>query len=251
MFVNVLEMSSDNAAASGAAPHNYAINETPSTSSNGGGDAQPCGLFAASTSSASAVVSERCTIGPRYSDSDSDFECDYRTPVKRIRRTVSVHSDSGCGTGACSSTSPYVKKNNKSRSIGNNHHHQQECSGSDALYNNNSEQRERDSDDEYNYEKFKKRVNKARINIRKQIGADSDSNWGRFVSFLFDRSGDVCVCVIQTFKYVRCVCQHERVALDNETAELSSWFWKQNVWLTDGVFFFATPPLYIRFLVDF
>ncbi|RZC41940.1 DDB1- and CUL4-associated factor 5 [Asbolus verrucosus] len=92
-------------------------------------------------------------------ESDTDYEFDYRTPVKK-RRTVSA-SDSGCGTGPCSSTSPYPIRNSR------NH---QECSSND-LYNNG-----RDSEEEFNYEKFKKRVNKARMNIRKQIGVDSDSN---------------------------------------------------------------------------
>ncbi|KAL3286132.1 hypothetical protein HHI36_000644 [Cryptolaemus montrouzieri] len=88
-------------------------------------------------------------------DSDSDYDCNYVTPVKK-RRTISA-SDSGFGTGPCSSMGSFAK----------NSRVHQECSNNNASCS---------SEDELNYEKFRKRVKKARINIRKQIAADSDSN---------------------------------------------------------------------------
>lgn len=92
-------------------------------------------------------------------DSDTDYEYDYHTPVKK-RRTVSA-SDSGCGTGPCSTNSPYSIRNPR------NH---QECSSNDRYSN------ERDPDNEYHYESIKKRIKDARMNLSKQIGGDSDSN---------------------------------------------------------------------------
>ncbi|XP_044263338.1 DDB1- and CUL4-associated factor 5 isoform X2 [Tribolium madens] len=136
MYINVLEMSSANVV----------------TVRNEGAEE-------ASTSNGPPACSVRGAFAAYETESDSDYsEFDYRTPVKK--RRVSA-SDSGCGTGPCSSTSPYPIRGSR------NH---QECSSND-LYNN-----ERDSEDEFNYEKFKKRVSKARINIRKQIGGESDSN---------------------------------------------------------------------------
>ncbi|KAJ3650202.1 hypothetical protein Zmor_021903 [Zophobas morio] len=117
------------------------------------------GVRRASCSAENFVRTDSYNAYCNESESDTDYEYDYRTPVKK-RRTVSA-SDSGCGTGPCSSTSPYPIRNTR------NH---QECSSND-FYNN-----ERDSEDEFNYEKFKKRVSKARVNIRKHIGVDSDSN---------------------------------------------------------------------------
>ncbi|XP_018328592.1 DDB1- and CUL4-associated factor 5 isoform X2 [Agrilus planipennis] len=96
-------------------------------------------------------------------DSSDSSECDYDyTPVKKNRvnnpRNLGT-PDSGFATGACSSGSGYaVSKNNvpcSSRSYRNGH---------------SSE------DGQYPYEQFKKRVKKARMNMRKKVGVDSDSN---------------------------------------------------------------------------
>lgn len=91
-----------------------------------------------------------------YSDtsSDSDFEYTY-TPK---RRCVSA-SDSGCATAPSSSTSSSSAKHPKSHKV---------CSNSNRI-----------SDDEYVniVEKFRKRVRKVRMNIKRKFCADSDSNW--------------------------------------------------------------------------
>lgn len=87
------------------------------------------------------------------SSSNSDFEYTY-TPK---RRCVSV-SDSGCATGPSSSASSCSTKNSRNHKV---------CSSSNRI-----------SDDEYMkmVEKFRKRVRKVRMNIRRKISADSDSN---------------------------------------------------------------------------
>ncbi|XP_068896111.1 uncharacterized protein [Tenebrio molitor] len=184
MYINVLEMTNNNSNANVVTVRNEEYEEA-STSNRSNSAILPheCGsggymhMFEngfASTSNDNAnctgVRRASCSVDNyvqndsyngygNESESDTDYEYDYRTPVKK-RRTVSA-SDSGCGTGPCSSTSPYPIRHTR------NH---QECSSND-LYNN-----QRDSEDEFNYEKFKKRVSKARMNIRKQIGVDSDSN---------------------------------------------------------------------------
>lgn len=84
------------------------------------------------------------------SSSDSDFEYTY-TPKKRC---VSA-SDSGCATGPNSSASSCSTKHSKLHKA---------CSNSSRL-----------SGDEY-MENFRKRVRKVRMNIRRNISADSDSN---------------------------------------------------------------------------
>lgn len=99
-----------------------------------------------------------CRSSPAYA-SDSDSNCEYHfTPVKKTRAEIS-EIDSGFATGPCSSSS--VNKRN---------HPSCSTRASNGAYN------DRTSDDEYGYESFKKRVKKARMNIRKQICGDSDSN---------------------------------------------------------------------------
>ncbi|KAK5648903.1 hypothetical protein RI129_003795 [Pyrocoelia pectoralis] len=96
-------------------------------------------------------------------DSDSS-ECEYdSTPVKKVLNSAISTPDSGFATGPCSSSSGYVKHNSKvhlprsSKSIGH-------CNDLTS------------DDSDYPYEKFRKRAKKARLNIRKKICADSDSN---------------------------------------------------------------------------
>lgn len=93
------------------------------------------------------------------SESESDYEFNYRTPSpgRKRRSSVSV-TDSGCGSGPCSSSGSYSLRNPRNYTSCNNG------------FNNHS------SDDDYAYASFKKRVKKAKLNIRKHIGADSDSN---------------------------------------------------------------------------
>lgn len=82
--------------------------------------------------------------------SDSDYEI-VMTPVKQRRTHLSPEMvDSGFATGPCTSSGSKPARNRR---------HQCDT-----------------SDDEYKYEKFRKRVKKARLNMRKQIGIDSDSN---------------------------------------------------------------------------
>lgn len=90
-----------------------------------------------------------------YSDSSSDSDFEYTHTPKR--RCVSV-SDSGCATGPSSSASSYSAKHSRNHKV---------CSNSNRI-----------SDEEYvkMVEKFRKRVRKVRMNIRRKIGADSDSN---------------------------------------------------------------------------
>lgn len=91
------------------------------------------------------------------SDSDSDFEFDYQTPPPSKKRRSSV-ADSGCGSGPCSSNGSYSLRNSRSNLP---------CSSS---FNDHS------PEDDYRCATFKKRVKKAKLNIRKHVGADSDSN---------------------------------------------------------------------------
>lgn len=95
-----------------------------------------------------------------YSETDSELEYDYCTPVKKKHLISGGGTDSGCGTGPSSST---LK----------NHH--QECSTYNNNINNDKSSDEEDYNNENNYEKFK-RYKKARLNIRKRIVNDSDSN---------------------------------------------------------------------------
>lgn len=92
------------------------------------------------------------------SESDSDYEFDYRTPPpsKKRRSSVSV-TDSGCGSGPCSSNGTYSRRSTRNHPA---------CSNS---FDHSSE-------DDYACVSFKKRVKKAKLNIRKHVGADSDSN---------------------------------------------------------------------------
>lgn len=87
------------------------------------------------------------------SSSNSDFEYTY-TPKKRCLSA----SDSGCATCPSSSASSYSTKNSRSHKM---------CSGNNPI-----------SDDEYMnmVETFRKRVKKVRMNIRKKMSAESDSN---------------------------------------------------------------------------
>ncbi|XP_060521769.1 DDB1- and CUL4-associated factor 5 isoform X2 [Cylas formicarius] len=111
----------------------------------------------ASTSGGGPVNGTNRSVVLSATDSETDFEYDYHTPTKK-RRTISA-SDSGCATGPCSSSSAYSIRNLR------NH---QECS---TTLNNTPS-----SDEELKYEKFRKRVKKAKVNFRNHIGADSDSN---------------------------------------------------------------------------
>lgn len=101
----------------------------------------------ASNSQISAYTNVDCKNDFSETSSNSDYECTY-TPK---RRCISA-SDSGCTTGPSSSASSYSTK---------------VCSSSNPM-----------SDDEYMkvIETFRKRVKKVRMNIRKKISADSDSN---------------------------------------------------------------------------
>lgn len=91
------------------------------------------------------------------SDSDSDFEFDYRTPPPSKKRRGSV-TDSGCGSGPCSSNGTYSLRNSRNNPS---------CSSS---FN------DRSPEEDYRCVTFKKRVKKAKLNIRKHVGGDSDSN---------------------------------------------------------------------------
>ncbi|KAB0801590.1 hypothetical protein PPYR_03776 [Photinus pyralis] len=94
--------------------------------------------------------------------SDSS-ECEYDcTPVKKVLNTVISTPDSGFATGSCSSG--YTKYNSKIH---------RPCS-SRSLMGHCNDHTSDDSD--YPYEQFRKRDKKARLNIRKKIYADSDSN---------------------------------------------------------------------------
>lgn len=96
---------------------------------------------------------------PCLSESESDFEFNYHTPSPSRKRRSSVSmADSGCGSGPCSSSGSYSLRNSRNYASCNNG------------FNDHS------SDEEYAYVSFKKRVKKAKMNIRKHIGADSDSN---------------------------------------------------------------------------
>lgn len=87
------------------------------------------------------------------SSSNSDFEYIY-TPKRRCFSA----SDSGCATGPSSSASSYSTKHSRSHTV---------CSNMNPI-----------SDDEYTnmVETFRKRVKRVRMNIRKKISAESDSN---------------------------------------------------------------------------
>lgn len=90
------------------------------------------------------------------SESDSEYEYNYHTPSPNKKRRSSLNvPDSGCASGPCSSNGSYSRKSARN-------------SGCSTSFNN-------DNDDDYNVT-FKKRVKKAKLNIRKHIGADSDSN---------------------------------------------------------------------------
>lgn len=98
-------------------------------------------------------VSCDCQDDLSNSSSNSDSEYIY-TPK---RRCISA-SDSGFATGPSSSASSGSAKHSKFHKV---------CSNSNRL-----------SDDEYmkTVEKFRKRVRKVRMDIRKKINAESDSN---------------------------------------------------------------------------
>lgn len=90
--------------------------------------------------------------------SDEDYEFDYhQTPTKK--RKNDDFTDSGCGTGPSSSKSrPKVSFSVKKTTPHGGR--QKDCS----------------SDEEVRKERFRKRVRKARVNFRKNVCADSDSN---------------------------------------------------------------------------
>ncbi|KAK4884518.1 hypothetical protein RN001_000789 [Aquatica leii] len=96
-------------------------------------------------------------------DSDSS-ECEYDcTPIKKRNSEIST-PDSGFVTGPCSSSSGYTIHSSKSH---------KPCSSRSV---NNSYNEISSDDPDYPYEKFRKRAKKARLNVRKKICGDSDSN---------------------------------------------------------------------------
>lgn len=104
-------------------------------------------------------INENSYHSTYLSESESDYEFNHQTPPpSRKRRSSPSVTDSGCGSGPCSSSGSYSLRNSKNYSSCNNG------------FNQHS------SDDDYAYVSFKKRVKKAKLNIRKHIGADSDSN---------------------------------------------------------------------------
>ncbi|KAF7266740.1 hypothetical protein GWI33_019961 [Rhynchophorus ferrugineus] len=106
-----------------------------------------------STSSANghwSVPQEPCTT----SSSDEDYEFDYRTPTKKLR-VGDQSADSGCGTGPSSS-----KRSRGVYFVKKLAHTPKEFS----------------SDEEVRTEKFRKRVRKTQLNLRRNMCADSDSN---------------------------------------------------------------------------
>lgn len=111
------------------------------------------------------VNSDTFVNGNSYiNDSDSsDCEYDY-TPVKKKCSSDMSTPDSGFATGPCSSGSTYAIRSSRSHLP---------CSSRsiNGSYNGHSS-----DDTDYPYEKIRKRAKKARLNIRKQIGGDSDSN---------------------------------------------------------------------------
>ncbi|KAK9875394.1 hypothetical protein WA026_007789 [Henosepilachna vigintioctopunctata] len=166
MFINVLEMTRNviNGGDSGATREDGAGRPSTSRQNRHRYDSAVCidGGSERAASSNGVTRFPRSSFNGSYpplavngnnTDSDSDYACGYVTPIKK-RRTISA-SDSGFGTGSCSTV--------KTR---DHHNHQQECSNSVSC----------SSEDELNYEKFRKRVKKARLNLRKEIAADSDSN---------------------------------------------------------------------------
>lgn len=102
--------------------------------------------------------------GSFINDSDSS-ECEYDyTPVKKKHASDITTPDSGFVTAPCSSSSSYGVHTTKNHPSCSN----RSINGS---YNGHSS-----DDPDYAFEKFRKRAKKARLNIRKQIGGDSDSN---------------------------------------------------------------------------
>lgn len=109
--------------------------------------------FASTSTSSSAVgVLHHGNAYETYVSSLSDSDYDLVTPRKQHRHQQ-TEVDSGFATGPCSSSGGSRQR------------------ATAALPKNQC-----DSSDEYEYEKFRKRVKKARLNMRKQIGVDSDSN---------------------------------------------------------------------------
>lgn len=97
--------------------------------------------------------------GGLSSSTDSEYGYDYYTPPKK--RRAASYSDSGCGTGPSSTKSKFMEKYvcfNKAPEM---------AGGSQNGYS---------SEEEHRNERFRKRVRKARVNIRNRVGADSDSN---------------------------------------------------------------------------
>lgn len=137
---------------------------------------EQCSVAVASSSSSSHLAKRSLpttTTTTYLSESESDYEYNnyYRTPSpspnnRNKRRYCSgggvMTADSGYsgGSGPCSSNgNSYSLRNRRSN-----------C-------NNNGYSNGHSSDEEYySYVSFKKRVKKAKLNIRKHIGADSDSN---------------------------------------------------------------------------
>ena len=139
---------------------------------------------------ASASTSNNCVVPSAHVDSDEEYnfenylntylndsscgdsgpECE-TTPVKRKR--VSNEVDSGFATGSCSSNGRARRRVLLSRNVSSSTTTTTTSGGTanGNTYNDYS------SDDDCRYEKFRRRVKKARINIRKQIGGDSESNW--------------------------------------------------------------------------
>lgn len=146
MYINVLEINNANGANNGVA--------------------LPDGEFPQSSSSNSTFSNEeifddfeRYPKSPTYySDSDSNCEFNF-TPAKK-RRSAGGEVDSGFATGPCCSSGS-SKRSTKNRS---------DLPNKNGKINNDS------SEDEFNCGRYKKRIKKSRVNVRKQLCGDSDSN---------------------------------------------------------------------------
>ncbi|KAF5292282.1 hypothetical protein FQA39_LY03316 [Lamprigera yunnana] len=110
------------------------------------------------------VNSDSCVNNNSYVNGSDSSECEYDcNPVKKRSSDMST-PDSGFVTGPCSSNSSYTIHTSK-------HHKPGSSRSANSSYNDISS-----DDPDYPYEKFRKRAKKARLNIRKKICGDSDSN---------------------------------------------------------------------------
>lgn len=187
LYINVLEMNNGStgtnvvtirnedygrASTSNGIPDRWQADNVASTSTTIGSNncdyEEQCSASSSSTAkrkngfrSSGGNYSAEHSIPTTYlSESESDYEFNYHctpSPNRKRRFSASV-TDSGCGSGPCSSNASYSLRNRKNYLSCNNG------------YNGHS------SDEDYAYISFKKRVKKAKLNIRKHIGADSDSN---------------------------------------------------------------------------